>query len=73
MNQYKYEDYITPPNLNWGEIFNDLERNKVTLSQISDLIGIAKSSIQSLRARETEPKYSIGVSILEIHSRYCSS
>jgi len=67
------EDYITPPTTDWEKVFNDLRRKKINPTRISELTGIATSTIQSLKDRHSEPTYSVGASILEIHTRYCST
>ena len=72
MRQFKYEDYINPPEVDWDAIFADFERHGLKLCALTELTGLPKSSIQTLRARGTEPKYSVGVVLLELHVIYCN-
>lgn len=67
---YKYTDYIYPKKLNWPQIFNDLAEHNVSPYQVSVLIGVKWSTLQRWLV-DVEPRYSVGVSILELHSRYC--
>ena len=72
MNQYKFEDYIYPEEINWCEIFDDLEKNDIRPCHITELIGITGSSLQKNR-QGSEPRYSVGKAILTLHSRYCTT
>ena len=69
---YKEEDYVYPEQVSWGQIFDDLKQNDVRPGQIAELIGIPQSSLQRIR-EGVEPRYSIGESLLQLHSRYCST
>ena len=70
MTQFKISDLVYPKKMSWDIIFNDLEDKGITPSKASMLIGAGRSSLQRWRSG-TEPKHSIGVSILKIHTRYC--
>jgi len=69
---YKAEDYVYPEQVSWGQIFSDLKQNDVRPGQIAELIGVPQSSLQRLMGG-VEPRHSIGQSLLELHSRYCST
>jgi len=71
-NIYDEDDYVYPEQVSWGQIFDDLKHNDVRPGKIADLIGIPRSSLQRLMAG-VEPRHAIGESILELHTRYCSS
>lgn len=70
MNQFKLGDFVYPKKLPWEDILQDLYDNDVTPSQIANLLGFGWSSFQRLK-NGSEPKYSVGVSILILHTRYC--
>lgn len=70
MTQFKLSDFCYPKKLPWDEIFHDINRAGISPYQTSILIGESWSSTQRW-ARGTEPKHSIGIAILEVHSRYC--
>ena len=72
MNQYKFEDYVYPESISWDQIFTDLKQNDVRPCHIAELIDIPGSSLQRIM-QGIEPRYSIGVSILKLHSRYCTT
>jgi len=70
MIQFKLDEYAYPKKLPWIEIFKDLEKHGVTPSMAGELIGAGWSTLQKWRSG-TEPKHSIGISILTLHTRYC--
>lgn len=70
MTQFKLSDLVYPKKLSWDTIFNDLGEAGITPARASILIGVPESSQQRWRAG-VEPRHSVGVSILTIHSRYC--
>lgn len=70
MTQFKLSDFVYPKKLPWEEIFHDLNRHGVSAYQASILIGENWSSLQRWQ-RGTEPKYSVGVSILTLHTIHC--
>jgi len=70
MTQFKLSELVYPKKLSWDNIFIDLDKAGVTPSEISELLGVGWSTLQKWR-NGTEPKYSVGVSILTIHARYC--
>lgn len=70
MTQYKLSDLEYPKKLDWTLIFDDLVMHGISPYQVAILIGQGWSSVQRWR-EGTEPKYSIGVSILRVHSKYC--
>lgn len=69
---FRINDYVYPKVLPWEQIFNDLmDKGGLSYSQIAEILGKKTSSIDRWWKGGTEPKHSIGVSILTIHSRYC--
>ena len=70
MIQYKLKEYVYPKKLPWVQIFKDLKESGLTPSKISVLVGVGGSTLQRWTSG-TEPKYSIGVSLLTLHTRYC--
>ena len=68
----RFDDYIYTDREDWDKIFDDLAINQIGPTKIADLIGIAASSLQRLRDG-TEPRHSVGVALLELHSRHCST
>lgn len=70
MIRFKLEELVYPKRLPWDKILNDLKDAGVTPSETAELIGSGWSSLQTWR-KGVEPRYSVGVSILTIHTRYC--
>ena len=68
----RFEDYIYTEREDWDQIFDDFAINQIGPTKIADLIGIAASSLQRLRDG-VEPRHSVGVALLELHSRHCST
>ena len=72
MTQYNYDDYINREQISWDQIFDDLKQHDVRPCKIAELIDIPGSSLQRIM-QGIEPRFSIGVSILKLHSRYCTT
>jgi hypothetical protein len=72
MHQFDYNDYIYTEPENWDKVFTDFKQKDISYSAVAKLIGIPFTSLQRLRGG-TEPKHSVGVSILKLHSRLCST
>jgi len=70
METFKLSEYVYPKKLPWIEIFKDLEKHGANPSTVGELIGVGWSTLQKWRSG-TEPKYSVGISILTLHTRYC--
>lgn len=70
MTQYKLSDLVYPKKIDWCQIFDDLNSAGVSPYQVGILIGQGWSSVQRWKTG-TEPKYSVGVSILFVHARHC--
>ena len=70
MIQYRLSDLVYPRKMAWDVILSDLNSKGVTPSQVAMLTGAVWSSLQRWRDG-TEPRYSMGQSILIIHTRYC--
>jgi len=70
MTPFKLSELVYPRKIPWGSIFSDLYHIGVTPAQMSELLGVGCSTLQKWR-NGTEPKHSVGVSILIIHTRYC--
>ncbi|MGD9382242.1 MAG: hypothetical protein PVI03_07345 [Candidatus Thorarchaeota archaeon] len=70
MIQFKLKDLVYPKRLAWDVIIADIYEAGITPSQTSDLMGQGWSSFQRWQSG-VEPRHSIGVSILTIHTRYC--
>ncbi len=69
MIRFKFTEYVYPKRLPWKDIFKDLDSH-VNQSELSELLGLGWSSYQSCRD-SLEPKHSIAVSIITLHTRYC--
>ena len=57
---------------NWQQITLDLRRDYKALSTIGKEIGSDWQHMNRLaRCEVKEPKYSIGIKLIELHKRYC--
>lgn len=70
MIQFKLSDYVYPRKLNWAIVIQDIEEAGISAHKISELVGAGWSSFQKWR-RGVEPRHSIGISLLILHTRYC--
>jgi len=64
-------DYVYPEKKDWEQIFIDFDDNGINPVILMELTGLAYTTIQSIKYRGSEPKHSIGESLLKLHRRYC--
>lgn len=70
MAKFRYEHLVQPRHIDWKQVFRDLESSNCTVSDVAVLIDRQRSSVQRWRDG-VEPKHSVGVAILTLHTRYC--
>ena len=70
-NMIHHTEYVTPKIIPWVEVFKDLDEVGKGHSQMCQLMGIPHATLFRWKTGECEPKHSIGVTILLLHSRYC--
>lgn len=69
-NYPHWSEYVKTVQLPWVDIINDMLEKGYSLSKIAQLLGIPYTTMQRY-PQGTEPKYSIGLSIITLHVRIC--
>jgi len=67
---FKINEYVYPKVLPWQAILQDIFDEGCRKSDLAELLGVPIASLWRW-IEGTEPKESIGTSILVIHTRYC--
>ena len=57
--------------INWPQVIQDIKtRNEISFKAIGRMVGMSKDAIRKVAIGKTsEPNYSVGVKLLEIHKR----
>lgn len=67
--QFTTKDFVYPKKRAWDLIILDIQKAGLKPTQIATLIGVNWSTFQNY-TKGTEPKHSVGESILVLHDRY---
>jgi len=67
---YSLDEYVTPMVMPWREVLADLDRAGKNIAAISELTGIPETTVKRYLTG-SEPKHSVAIALLRIHTRYC--
>lgn len=66
-------EYIYPRVINWAQVVEDIKDNGLNYFGITRVLGVSWGCVQGWRTKGTEPRHSVGSSLLLIHAKVCGN